>query len=118
MKALDFKFGKEKIQGRETFFSTADLLKVAINNVSKEGGLNVKEMSTRLKLLKIIDAHPEFSIDEKDFTDDMLSLKKTIEIEDADHQKIKELFAEVKWGVICEFIIELSNDLENTKSMI
>jgi hypothetical protein len=115
MKSLELKFGKEKIQGRETFFSTVDLLKAAITNVVKEGGLDVKEMSTRLRLLKIMDANLEFLVDEKDFNDSYLSKKKTIDIEDADFQKLKELFEAVKWNVISEFIIELHNTLENTK---
>ena len=111
MKSLELKFGKEKIQGRDTFFSTAELLKVAINNIAREGGLTVKEMSTRLRLLKVIDNHPEFLIDEKDYSDSLLTVKKTIDIEDADFSKLKDLFGEVKWGVVSEFIIELDNDL-------
>jgi hypothetical protein len=111
MKSLELKFGKEKLQGRDTFFSTADLLKVAINNIPREGGLNVKEMSTRLRLLKVIDKNPEFLIEEKDYSDSLLTVKKTIDIEDADFSKLKELFGEVKWGVVSEFIIELDNEL-------
>lgn len=115
MKALELKFGKEKIQGRETFFSTADLLKAAINNVPREGGMDVKEMSTRLRLLKIIDAHKEFNIEEKDFTDSHLAIRKTVEFEDADFAKLKDLFNAVKWSVVSEFIIELGETLEKTK---
>lgn len=111
MKSLELKFGKEKINGRDTFFSTSDLLKVAINNVPREGGLDVREMSSRLRLLKIIDAHTEFIVDEKDFTDAHLTMVKKIDIEDADFKKLKELFGQVKWGVISEFIIELDKSL-------
>jgi hypothetical protein len=117
MKALEFKFGKEKIQGRETFFSTPEMLKVAVNNIPREGGLNVKEMSTRLRLLKIIEAHTEFIVEEKDFTEALLTVKKTVEFEDADFTKLKELFNEVKWSVVSEFIIELGEALENAKDV-
>jgi|688.fasta_scaffold513952_2 hypothetical protein len=116
MKLLEFKFGKERINGRDTFFSTPDLLKVAINNVPREGGLDVKEMSTRLRLLKIVDAYPEFAVDEKDFNESHLSIKQTVEIEDADFVKIKELFGQVKWSIISNFIIELDEELSNSKS--
>jgi hypothetical protein len=112
MKSIEFKFGKEKIQGRETFFSTADLLKAAVNNVPKEGGMDVKEMATRLRLLKVIDAQTEFAIEEKEFTDSHLSIKKTVDFEDADFAKLKQLFKEVKWSVVSEFIINLDADLD------
>ncbi len=112
MKSIEFKFGKEKIQGRETFFSTADLLKAAVNNVPKEGGMDVKEMATRLRLLKAIDAQTEFAIEEKEFTDSHLSIKKTVDFEDADFAKLKQLFKEVKWSVVSEFIINLDADLD------
>ena len=111
MKSIEFKFGKEKIQGRETFFSTADLLKAAVNNVPREGGMDVKEMSTRLRLLKVIEAQPEFAVEEKEFTDSHLSIKKTVDFEDADFTKLKQLFGEVKWSVVSEFIINLDAEL-------
>ena len=111
MKSIEFKFGKEKVQGRDTFFSTADLLKAAVNNIPREGGMDVKEMATRLRLLKVIEAQPEFAVEEKDFTEEHLSLKKTVEFEDADFTKLKQLFGEVKWGVVSEFIIKLDEEL-------
>jgi hypothetical protein len=112
MKSIEFKFGKEKIQGRDTFFSTADLLKAAVNNVPKEGGMDVKEMATRLRLLKVIEAQTEFIVEEKEFTDSHLSIKKTVDFEDADFTKLKQLFKEVKWSVVSEFIINLDSDLD------
>jgi hypothetical protein len=115
MKSLELKFGKEKVQGRDTFFSTVDLLKAAVNNIPKEAGMDVKEMSIRLRLLKTLEAHKEFNIDEKEFTDSHLSIKKTIEFEDADFAKLKELFNGVKWNIVSEFIIELSETIEKTR---
>lgn len=111
MKSIEFKFGKEKIQGRETFFSTAELLKAAVNNVPREGGMDVKEMSTRLRLLKVIESFPEFTVEEKEFTDAHLAISKKVEFEDADFAKLKQLFGEVKWGVVSEFIINLDAEL-------
>jgi hypothetical protein len=112
MKSIELKFGKEKLQGREMFFSTSDLLRVAINNVNRETGLDVKEMSSRLRLVKVLDEHPEFSIDENDFTDAHLEMKKSIDFEDADFEKLKKLFSETKWGVISQFIIDLNDEIE------
>jgi hypothetical protein len=42
----------------------------------------------------------------------MLDRKATLELEDADFTKLKELFKEMKWGVVSKTIVDLSNELD------
>ena len=56
MKSIELKVAKENIGGRDTFLTTYDLLKSAINNPT-QGGFNVDEMIKRLRLLGEVDKH-------------------------------------------------------------
>jgi hypothetical protein len=38
--------------------------------------------------------------------------KATLELEDADFTKLKELFKEMKWGVVSKTIIEIHNEFD------
>ena len=119
MKSLELVVAKENIAGRDTFLTTYDLLKTAINSPTKEG-FNVDEMVKRLRLLEKVEAHKSlFDLGDK-FEDSMLDKKATLELEDADFAKLKELFKEMKWGVISKTIIDIHNQLDkqlvNTKS--
>lgn len=112
MKSIELKVAKENLGGKETFLTTYDLLKGAINNPS-QNGFSVDEMMKRLRLLEKIDAHKNlFEIKEQDFNDSFLQRKATLELEDSDFSKLKELFKEMKWGVISKTIVELSNELD------
>jgi len=112
MKSIELKVTKENIGGRETFLTTYDLLKSAINNPSKEG-FSVDEMIKRLRLLNEVDKHKAtFEIEEGKFDDSMLEKKATLELEDADFTKLKELFKEMKWGVVSTTIVDLHNEFE------
>jgi transcriptional regulator len=112
MKSIELKVAKENIGGRETFLTTYDLLKSAINNPSKEG-FSVDEMIKRLRVLNELDKHKStFEIEEGKFDDSMLEKKATLELEDADYTKLKELFKEMKWGVVSKTIIEIHNDFD------
>lgn len=113
MKTITLKYGKEDINGQSTFFSTIGVLKVAINNIPKDSGINVSEMARRMRLLEILNQYPEYDVFESDFSDGLLNNSKTIEIEDADFLKLKELFQEVKWRVVSKFIINLSQELNS-----
>ena len=113
MKTLTLRFGKENVNGQDTFFSTATLLKIAINGTQKDSGISVSEMSKRIKLLDILNQHPEFDVNEGEFTDNLLNLNKVLEIEDSDYEKIKELFSEVRWKIVCKFIVNLSEELNS-----
>ena len=111
MKSIELKVAKESIQGRDTFLTSYDLLKSAINNPS-QGGFSVDEMMQRLRLLDKVDAHKGlFDIKPEDFNDSMLDRTATLELEDSDFSKLKELFKEMKWGVVSKTIVELSKEL-------
>jgi len=113
MKSIKLRVVKENIQGRDTFFTTYDLLKMAINN-PQEGGFNVDEMIKRLRLLSKLDEHKsEFQIDESKFSDSDLSKTATLDLEDADFDKLKELFRQVKWGLVSSTIVDLHNEIES-----
>jgi hypothetical protein len=112
MKSIELKVAKENISGRDTFLTTYDLLKSAINNPT-QGGFNVDEMIKRLRLLNEVDKHKDlFEITEGKFDDAMLERKATLELEDADFSKLKELFKEMKWGVVSKTIIEIHNEFD------
>lgn len=112
MKSIELKVAKENIGGRDTFLTTYDLLKSAINSTTKEG-FNVDEMTKRLRLLNEVDKHKDlFEITDGKFDDVMLERKATLELEDADYTKLKELFKEMKWGVVSKTIIEIHNEFD------
>ena len=112
MKSIELLVAKENIGGRETFLTTYDLLKSAINNPT-QGGFNVDEMIKRLRLLAEVEKHNElFDIKPEDYKDEMLERKATLELEDADFTKLKELFKEMKWGVVSKTIIEIHNEFD------
>jgi len=117
MKTITLRYGKEKIQGRETFFSSLALLKSAVNNVTSQEGLTVDEMSKRLRLMEILDKNPEMDVEETKFNDELLLRTKDIELEDSDWEKLKTLFSGVKWMVLSKFIVDLDKDLKEAKSV-
>jgi hypothetical protein len=112
MKSIELLVAKESIGGRDTFLTTYDLLKSAINNPT-QGGFNVDEMIKRLRLLGEVEKHKDlFDIKPEDFKDELLERKATLELEDADFTKLKELFKEMKWGVVSSTIVNLSKELD------
>jgi hypothetical protein len=112
MKSIELKVAKENISGRDTFLTTYGLLKSAINNPT-QGGFNVDEMIKRVRLLGEVDKHKAmFEIEEGKFDDSLLQRKATLELEDADYTKLKELFKEMKWGVVSKTIIEIHNEFD------
>ena len=116
MKSIELKVAKELLPSKEgmqqTLLTTYDLLKSAINNPT-QGGFNVDEMIKRLRLLNEVDKHKDlFEITDGKFDDAMLERKATLELEDADYTKLKELFKEMKWGVVSKTIIEIHNEFD------
>lgn len=112
MKSIELKFGKENIQGADLYFSTIGIFKVAVNNVPKEGGLSVEEMAQRLRLLDILNKYSEYDVEDGKFTDNLLEKKGELELEDADFQKLKALFKDIKWNVVSRFVVDLSKELD------
>ena len=116
MKSIELSVTKELLPSKngiqETFLTTYDLLKSAINNPT-QGGFNVDEMIKRLRLLAEVDKHKDlFDIKIEEFKDEVLERKATLELEDADFTKLKELFKEMKWGVVSKTIVDLSNQFD------
>ena len=116
MKSIELKVAKELLPSKEgmqqTLLTTYDLLKSAINNPT-QGGFNVDEMIKRLRLLNEVDKHKDlFEITDGKFDDAILERKATLELEDADYTKLKELFKEMKWGVVSKTIIEIHNEFD------
>jgi len=116
MKSIELVVAKELLPSKngmqETFLTTYDLLKSAINNPT-QGGFNVDEMIKRLRLLGEVEKHKDlFDIKPEDFKDELLERKATLELEDADFTKLKELLKEMKWGVVSKTIVDLSNQLD------
>ena len=116
MKSIELRVTKESLPSKngmqDTFLTTYDLLKSAINSPSQQG-FSVDEMMKRLRLLEHIDKHKDlFDIKPEDFNDSMLERTATLELEDSDFSKLKELFKEMKWGVVSKFIVEISKELD------
>lgn len=112
MKSITLKITKEKIGEKEMFFSSYELLKMAINTTPQQG-FNVDEMQKRLRLLAELDKHKnDFHIEEKDFNDSLLERTAELELEDSDYAKLKELIKDSKWGVISQSIVELCNQFK------
>jgi len=113
MKSINLIVTKENIQGRDTFFTTYDLLKAVINN-PQEGGFTVEEMMNRVRLLnKVEEFKNKFFIDNGTFGDSDLLKEDVLQLEDADFVKLKELFKKMKWGIVSSTIINLHNELES-----
>jgi len=116
MKSIELVVAKELLPSKngmqDTILTTYDLLKSAINNPT-QGGFNVDEMIKRLRLLGEVEKHKDlFDIKPEDFKDELLERKATLELEDADFTKLKELFKEMKWGVVSKTIVDLNNQLD------
>jgi hypothetical protein len=113
MKTITLKFGKERIADVDTFFSTLSLLKAALNNIPQNSGISVTDMSNRLKILDILNKHPECDAEEGKFEERHLSIRKEVELEDADFETLKKLYSEIKWKVVAKFVVELSDELNS-----
>lgn len=112
MKSVNLKIAKEKVSGRDMYFNTYEILKMAVNN-PPQGGLGVEEMGKRLRILsKLEEFKADFEIEEKDYSDALLTKTALFELEDADFEKLKVLFDESKWGVISHFIVELHEEIK------
>lgn len=111
MKTIKLKVYKEDIGGRDTFLTTWDLLKSAVKNTPQ--GITVDEMAKRMRLLTELDKHKStFNIKPEDFKDSLLELEEDFELEDADYNKLKELFKEMKWGIVSSSIVDISESLK------
>lgn len=110
MKSITLKVVREEINNQPTVLTTYDLLKTAINNPNQEG-FNVEEMMNRLKILtKLEEFKKDFTFSE--FNEEILSVEKTLTLEDSEFQKLKSLFKQVKWSIVSNYIVQLNEELE------
>jgi hypothetical protein len=113
MKSLELKFAKEIINGNPHVFSTTDVLKVAIENVNKQKGLSVSEMSIRIKIIDKLNENKEFDLSKLKIEDIDFDLKKVIDIEDDYVVKLIEMMDEVEWKLVSRFVLSVSEDLKS-----
>ena len=114
MKSIEIGFSKEKIINQETIFSDYELLKTAINSPieNHQGipvGFSINEMMVRLRLLSTLEKHAkEMDINASEYNDSILEKKFKVDFEDADYEKLKQLVASCKWGIVAKAIVNLS----------
>jgi len=113
MKSLELKFAKEIINGNPHVFSTTDVLKVAIENVNKQKGLSVSEMSIRIKIIDKLNENKEFDLSKLKIEDIDFDLKKVIDIEDDYVVKLIEMMDEVEWKLVSRFVLSVLEDLKS-----
>jgi hypothetical protein len=108
MKSIELGIKKENIGGQNMFFSDYELLKMAINFRPKEQGFDVDEMMKRLRIMGELEKQAkDLDIKDGEFVDSMLELKATLDLEDADYDKLKSLVKVCQWGVVSQTIIDL-----------
>jgi hypothetical protein len=113
MKKLELKFAKEILNGQTHVFSTSDVLKVAIENVNKQQGLSISEMSLRIKIIDKLNEHQEFDLSKLKIEDIDFDLKKVIDIEDEYVVKLIEMMDVVEWKVVSRFVLSVLEDLKS-----
>lgn len=111
MKSIKLKAAEDQIGGAKIIFTTYELLRTAVNNTPEQGGFSVDEMMKRLRILDKLDEYKDaFTGNDKD---KILESEAVLELEDSDFEKLKTLFAQVKWGVISKFIVDLSQEINS-----
>jgi hypothetical protein len=111
MKTITLTAVKETtVDGKEIILTSYDLLKSIINNVP-QGGFTPEAMQQRLKLLSVIDKERNsFVIPKGTKIEDVPAVffeqKKSIKLEDADYEVLKDLAKEMKWGILSSFIYD------------
>lgn len=109
MKELELKITKENILGNDMYFTTYGLLKGAIDS-PPQGGFTPEEMIDRFRILNALNEFKS-KFDITDIKDEHLSLTDTLKLEDADFNKLKEVFKLMKWAVMSTTIVELTETL-------
>lgn len=109
MKSIELKIVKEGPEGQEQYVSTYAILRSAINNTT-ESGIGVEEMMVRLRLLEKLDKFKSmFEVTAP--SEELLEIKATLELEDSDFNKLKELYKGMKFLVVSKFLVEISEQL-------
>jgi hypothetical protein len=112
MKSIELKIVKESQEGQQDqYVSTYAILRAVINSPS-EGGINVEEMLVRLKLLDKLDKFKDF-FEATAPPEELLQKTATLELEDNEFSKLKDLYKNMKFLVVSKFLVEISEQLNN-----
>lgn len=113
MKSIKLKAIEENLGNGKIIVTTYDLLRSAVNNNPEQGGFSVDEMVKRLRILEKIDEHKETFSYTGDMPDGFLNRESSLDLEDSDFEKLKELFLRMRWGILSKSIVELSKEINN-----
>ena len=109
MKSIELKIAKETQDGQDQYVSTYAILRAVINNAS-ESGINVEEMLVRLKLLDKLDKFKDiFELTAP--PEDLLQRTATLELEDNEFNKLRDLYKNMKFIIVSKFLVEISEQL-------
>lgn len=111
MKSIELKIAKESQEGQQDqYVSTYAILRAVVNNPS-EGGINVEEMLVRLKLLDKLDKFKDI-FEVTGSPDELLEKTATLELEDSEFNKLRDLYKNMKFLVVSKFLVEISEQLK------
>lgn len=110
MKSIELKIVKETQEGQDQYVSTYAILRAVINN-PPEGGINVEEMLVRLKLLDKLDKFKE-TFESTAPPEELLQKTATLELEDSEFNKLRDLYKSMKFLVVSKFLVEISEQLK------
>ena len=110
MKSIELKIAKEVQEGQDQYVSTYAILRAVINNPS-EGGINVEEMLVRLRLLDKLDKFKE-TFEATAAPEELLQKTATLELEDSEFNKLRDLYKNMKFLVVSKFLVEISEQLK------
>lgn len=102
MKQVQIKTHEEvKFKGDE-LLNTRHLISMALDN-APAGGFSRKDIKERNAIEAIVESFPKGA--------------PYILLEDSDHDKLKKIVDEMKWGIRHKFIEDFLDDMENAKSV-
>lgn len=110
MKSIELKIVKETQEGQDQYVSTYAILRAVINNPT-EGGINVEEMLVRLKLLDKLDKFKEL-FEATAPVEELLQKTATLELEDSEFNKLRDLYKNMKFLVVSKFLVEIGDQLK------
>jgi hypothetical protein len=110
MKSIELKIVKETQEGQDQYVSTYAILRAVINNPT-EGGINVEEMLVRLRLLDKLDKFKEL-FEATAPVEELLQKTATLELEDSEFNKLRDLYKNMKFLVVSKFLVEISEQLK------
>lgn len=106
MKTIELKTTTEKVftpaGEQEMQLSTFDLLKASINE-TPQAGFTVDEMMYRLKVRQLLE--------ETNAKLQTATVPVSLQLEDADYSRLKELVKAMKWAFASQFIVDFVNSL-------